>query len=37
MFGINMSICRRGGYDHFIVAGTCHPYSICSTMAPPGW
>jgi len=23
---------RNAGYDHFIVAGTCHPYSICSSM-----
>lgn len=23
---------RNGGYDHFMVAGTCHPYSICDTL-----
>merc|ERR1719265_1360923 len=23
---------RNAGYDHFIVAGTCHPFNICSTM-----
>ncbi|CAK0860790.1 unnamed protein product, partial [Prorocentrum cordatum] len=23
---------RNAGYDHFISAGTCHPYSICGTM-----
>lgn len=23
---------RNGGYDHFMVAGTCHPYSICGAM-----
>ena len=23
---------RNAGYDHFISAGTCHPYSICSAL-----
>mmetsp|Transcript_57666 Transcript_57666/g.163733 ORF Transcript_57666/g.163733 Transcript_57666/m.163733 type:complete len:516 (-) Transcript_57666:5-1552(-) len=23
---------RNAGYDHFLIAGTCHPYSICSSM-----
>mmetsp|Transcript_40997 Transcript_40997/g.112762 ORF Transcript_40997/g.112762 Transcript_40997/m.112762 type:complete len:516 (+) Transcript_40997:135-1682(+) len=23
---------RNGGYDHFLVAGTCHPFSVCGTM-----
>eukprot|EP00927_Polykrikos_kofoidii_P077749 TRINITY_DN74664_c0_g1_i1.p1 TRINITY_DN74664_c0_g1~~TRINITY_DN74664_c0_g1_i1.p1 ORF type:complete len:542 (+),score=58.90 TRINITY_DN74664_c0_g1_i1:201-1826(+) len=23
---------RNAGYDHFIVAGTCHPFSVCGTM-----
>mmetsp|Transcript_81357 Transcript_81357/g.252879 ORF Transcript_81357/g.252879 Transcript_81357/m.252879 type:complete len:470 (-) Transcript_81357:45-1454(-) len=23
---------RNAGYDHFLIAGTCHPYSICSAM-----
>ena len=23
---------RNAGYDHFIVAGTCHPYSVCAVL-----